>query len=863
MQSEPRTDPEVLLAHAGWMRALAVGLLGDAAAADDVVQEATVAALLHAPSDEHALAPWLSRVVRNFAWRRRRGEQRRADREARATGPAPEPTPAETLERLDLQRALVEAVRAIDEPLRTTLVLRYFEGKSSADIAREQRIPPGTVRWRLDRGLDQLRERLDSRFGARANWALLLTPFARLHLAPIAAAPLASPILTGVFAMNATQLAATAAAVVIVGSIAWWGFEDSQEHAAAAAVAAPRSVAAQPVLELDTAKDTAREVAIAPAPETAGAAAQSASSAQLESVAPKADELTASVDARFVDEHGAPWSDVLLAAREVRWLPDWKPGEGARSGADGRATLRLTLPRTRFPRGRLGEMKLDCVASRAGCATTTRAAALQPGETTHLGDIVLGPGVSVHGRALDENMNALALATIGVAPVELEDDEGHMRRHGGEAFGEVPSARSLADGTFVLEGVTPGALRVWAHAEGKRYAWSAPLQVPANRDVLGLEIVLTPLLASDRIEGRVVAPNDDPIANADIWFSEHSRGSGMSTSIAVDAHGHFGLLVQHDDSTYDFTARDPEQRFAATTVDGVQPGSLEVVIRMHDKRWLALHVHDPQGVAVADAKFELSARGLASDEPSTSAALGEYSIAIPDGKFYLTVSARGFRSRSLGELDAATLASTLDVVLKHAPVIRGRVIANGSPVAGARVNVTRDDPDASGTAAGYRFRFWVSQAELGTTSDAEGRFQLDCDEDHGFWLRATAEGWTAGEVGPLDAATLAPQNVFDVELTKGGAIEGRVILPDGRDGEGTIIAFNHGDASPRTLRAGAKGAFRIEGLAPGGWQVLGAQTEIDPASTTYSSTSTDAPLEWSCTVLAGQTTHFDLDLTRR
>ena len=40
-----RIAAEELLAHSAWMRALARGLLRDAAAADDVVQEATLAAL--------------------------------------------------------------------------------------------------------------------------------------------------------------------------------------------------------------------------------------------------------------------------------------------------------------------------------------------------------------------------------------------------------------------------------------------------------------------------------------------------------------------------------------------------------------------------------------------------------------------------------------------------------------------------------------------------------------------------------------------------------------------------------------------------------------------------------------------------
>ena len=45
---------------------------------------------------------------------------------------------------------------------------------ASAEIARRAGIPEGTVRSRLKRGLDQLRERLDGTFGNRRAWALSL-----------------------------------------------------------------------------------------------------------------------------------------------------------------------------------------------------------------------------------------------------------------------------------------------------------------------------------------------------------------------------------------------------------------------------------------------------------------------------------------------------------------------------------------------------------------------------------------------------------------------------------------------------------------------------------------------------------------
>ena len=109
-----------------------------------------------------------------------RGESRRERREAEASGPASLPTPEELSERLDSERALVDELAALEEPLRSTVLLRYYEGLDSTEIARRQGIAPGTVRWRLKKGLAELRERLDRRHGGDGRrWALLLIPLAR------------------------------------------------------------------------------------------------------------------------------------------------------------------------------------------------------------------------------------------------------------------------------------------------------------------------------------------------------------------------------------------------------------------------------------------------------------------------------------------------------------------------------------------------------------------------------------------------------------------------------------------------------------------------------------------------------------
>src|SRR6185295_15486493 len=142
------------------------------------------------------------------------GEIRRTSREALAPKSERLPPVSEAAERVEAQRALAEALALLDEPLKSTVVLRYFDGLSPSDIAKRQGVPSGTVRWRLHRALDELRERLGRGHGAsRGTWALALLPlFRRPPLAEIAAGS-AAVVAQGVV-MNGVLKLGIAAALV-------------------------------------------------------------------------------------------------------------------------------------------------------------------------------------------------------------------------------------------------------------------------------------------------------------------------------------------------------------------------------------------------------------------------------------------------------------------------------------------------------------------------------------------------------------------------------------------------------------------------------------------------------------------------
>jgi phosphate transport system substrate-binding protein len=168
-----------LLAHDGWARGLARRLLADRAAADDLVQETWLAALGRPPDPREPARPWLFVALRNRVVSRWRAEaaRRRHHAHAEAGHTSEVPSPEELLARAEAQRRLALALGELEAAYRETILLRYHEELSCADIARRQGVPAGTVRWRLKAGLDKLRERLGEADGP-AGWRSALRALA-------------------------------------------------------------------------------------------------------------------------------------------------------------------------------------------------------------------------------------------------------------------------------------------------------------------------------------------------------------------------------------------------------------------------------------------------------------------------------------------------------------------------------------------------------------------------------------------------------------------------------------------------------------------------------------------------------------
>jgi RNA polymerase sigma-70 factor (ECF subfamily) len=145
-----------LLFREHWPRAYRAAYLvsGDASAAEDIAQEAFLAAIrnLDRFDRRRPFGPWLHRIVVNRAIDFTRARKLRAEVELGDYLPAP-PAPERD------GRALA-GIEGLSPEHRAVIVLRYLLEYTPGEIASLLDLPRGTVNSRLRRGLDRMKEAL-------------------------------------------------------------------------------------------------------------------------------------------------------------------------------------------------------------------------------------------------------------------------------------------------------------------------------------------------------------------------------------------------------------------------------------------------------------------------------------------------------------------------------------------------------------------------------------------------------------------------------------------------------------------------------------------------------------------------------
>ena len=432
--------------HREFLRALAHGLVRDEHRAEDLAQDAWLAAFRSPPRDASSARSFLATIVRRAAGRERRRDEERAARERLAAAAEAAPEAPD----LELQRQLVEAVQGLRQPYRRAIWLRYYRDLSPPAIAELEGVPIATVKTRLRRALALLRDELDHRSGGdRSAWVRSLTAL----MVPLEARR--SP--RGLVAALALGLAA-------VGTALFLHTPTPQRDELAGSAALPPSPLAGPGVELAEARSP---TPTAPGPRRA-----------VGSVSPLTGDALA-VRVTVLGPRARPLAGAELTARRfVRGVVEARDHR-ARSGADGVAELRLPA-----------DAAYRVTVERAGFAPLRRDLNLSFGSSPEL---VLEPGVVLTGRVLDERGEPVPGAEILRSSVLV--DRYDSMEHGPPTL----VARSDEQGRFTVDRLAPGPWRLAARTHERPERAVVGSTPPGDRGQV--ELVL-PVGAEAR--GRIV-----------------------------------------------------------------------------------------------------------------------------------------------------------------------------------------------------------------------------------------------------------------------------------------------------------------------------------------------------------------------
>lgn len=746
MDTRVTIDTAALLEEVGWVQALARRLVRDAGEAEDVAQEAVLAALRGARAEPSALRQWLGAVVRNLG----RNARRRGGRRARVEGPLetePElPSTLELLERAATQRALVGALMELAEPYRSVLLLRYFQGLSNEDIARRTGVPASTVATRLARAHERLRSKwLAQNGGDRSTALAALAAFAE-GLGEVAPAPAASPSAAAGRALPRAAFGAFSAAGLVALLLgAGWFLRDTSHLRVAGAPETPRAGA---VLLADPAPARSSSSTMsmdAPAGALAAFLERGREALPATPSSPVCLLQPESIQGRVLDLDGLPVAGLVVCrvspfvtSTYEPWVRRGAPtNECATSGEDGRFVLE---------------------ARRLGWFTATT-----PGWTTVLGGelcagddetlLVVAPARAVGGVVTAADGRALAgVEVILEVPPQRLFALGTLL----DVVQPIPrSATTDEQGAFAFDGAPRGDLLVTALEDGFE-PWSAELEDHEVNEALRIELQPSTLPS---VSGRVVDTAGAPVAGASV-----SLGQCIATSDATGAFRvSFDPAHRHGEPAAGSVLRAAREGVGHAQQEITLPGEGEpplgvLLVLDGPARALEGRVLDPRGEPVPGVEvfvLEDTPFGRAPFEGAPQA-WGERSLeevlgarivhTSADGRFRIEgLTAQSYRVQALdrSRLIHATSApipagtSSIELVLDRdsGGPLAGRVVDRaGQPVPEVRVYVSLRE-----WWSGPGDRTSALAIGEGADTDADGRFALEGVASEGIFLRLEGE----------------------------------------------------------------------------------------------------------------------------
>ena len=858
MSTQSNTAPQLdeLLDHASWLRSLARRLVVDAADVEDLLQETWLTALRRPPTERSNLRGWLGTVATNLARQRwRRSGRVEAGLEAE---PQVALDPAELTAEVELGRDLAARVLELDEPYRTTVLLRYWRGLNATEIAQREGVAASTVRWRLSEALEQLRTGLDdTNDGDRRAWLSALAPFAVEWRSAAVTSSGASLVGTAAGVLLQAWLWAVMGAVIVVfgmGALSMLGGTRSG------------SAVTQDLTDyrFPTELATLGAIEVTVDERTAVLTEDPTVPVQIETATDGvAVEQGAHVVLQVVDQDGLPVPEAraeLFGSRHV-------------VAADGNGRIDFVVRPEQLEKSRRA-LSSDLVSIVVGAPEHELGVVegrLVPGGEHDFGVVVLGPGGSVGGVVMDEAGLAIEGAFVGVvSPTLGPDGEVDSVRGFGPHVDRYRFVTTDASGRFELHGVPASPCRV-AAAKPDWVGGSSPILspsfdasgTPSGFDGEPLELVMRRDPNRRSILGRIVDGEGVGVAYARVDYEGGSlfvQSRGLTTS---DGSGRFAIDVESG-GQFDLTVRSNGHDFGAVRREGVRPSTSVYQFVVETAQPWTLTVLSSDGGRLPNARIHSDAISLldpvdasdVSDDDST------HRLLAPNFPFEITISAEHHEELVLSDLQGTNEGRSLEVVLESLPGIRGRVLdPSGRPLPDASV-VAVEAWDGYARIDGFPARVMDSPVRGSSTStDPDGRFRYTERRRASLYVRVEAEGFAPFEVGPIDHRPEVGLDLGELRMGLGGALEGSVFDVDGEPVPGAVVAVNRGDGAPRTVRTDSDGRYRFERLTPGPWQVRRRDAEFDSLGA-YSTRHLPLPmgrgLDADVVVTEGGITSFDL-----
>jgi RNA polymerase sigma-70 factor (ECF subfamily) len=871
----PESSLDALRLHDRALRGLAQSLLSDVHAAEDVAQDAWLAAL-ERRSPPASLPAWLTGVARHLAAKLRRGDERRARREQDSARSEAEPSAGEILEREAARARVVAAVFALEEPYRGTVLLRYFENLPPRTIARRHGVPVETVRTRLKRAHEALRGRLDGEFGERRAWALLLAPLARAPVGPLPPAlePLATTLALALMSTQAKLIGGVAVALV---ALVWFTGREGSPGSPAASKTVHEAPA---VLEALPRASQAPLGAAAVPPERSAAPA-------LPSEPPAPVPATGSLLVRVT------WSDRTPAAGiRARVEPRWSSGNPSWRAltalTDEAGTFRLLeLPPGRasvsFDRYEGGWIEIEAgeesvleqaiergfdvsvvvldplgspvagaevwlsyahdtdegtvvgltgaegrffLRSVGGGSISARAPGFAPallqqlraseGATLELDLVLMGPGGALSGRVLGATGEPVAGAWVAVEPPTFPRrieavPVGGTRR----VVGLTPppqTARTDAAGRYELAGLAPGPRRVVVRASGHA-PWHGEVEV-SEHGRAGLDAHLG---LGVTVAGRVLEPDGSP-ADAEVRVGEHFGPLAflLRTSTSSDAEGRFVLAdLAPGELTVVAEAR---KTMAQATLRGAPGETLSWEVSLASGGTIRGRLVDERGAPLSRHSVETHDEG-----PWAADACGEVFVGRTDAEGRFAIEGPGQHPHRLEVEPLEGLPFPLAVahdVFPDREELLLLVEARNRPsvrIVGTVLDAT-GAPLANAPLRATNRDFWPSGSGI---SDPEGRFELGPFPPGTYRLQLSAPSGLALPALTLGPRALAADEVWDcgaLALEAGGELAVRLDPSSDALGLTPTLTVLRGTDWVTSLQPG-EGSYRSVSLAPGAYRL--------------------------------------------